>query len=267
MHFPKHTNFEIEETNWGNASIEDIVAVLESAIGIFENYFESEKLPKKAVYIQHSSKLTPPQDHPKFFKNEVVNNIYISSQNMFWAQYACQFAHELCHHFMDCDYDQSQDKYGWLEESFAELASIFVLTKMSKQWESNPPYPNWMDFAQHLKSYADSKIEEFRNQINQSFYEWFELNLSELCSDRYKRAENGIIAIEILNIINKHPELWNIILFFKDIKDKHKLCMEQLLEAWRIELPEALKFNFRIFEELFSKKTAPPDSSPLGCSR
>lgn len=247
MLFPCHQNFEIEESNWGNASIDDIVAVLESVINIFEEFLIKSMIPTRGALIQNSSQHQPPIDHPRYYKNLNKNNIFLSSTDKYWAQYAFQFSHELCHHFMDCDYDPVNDCYGWIEESLAELASIFILKEMSIRWKNNPPYQNWVDFADVLNNYSLSKIDEFKTQLKLPFYDWFQLKQNDLRKDRYKRTENGIIAITFLPLFDQQPNLWRSIQFFNKIPKKQDLCLNQLFEKWKSLIPDEIK---PIFESL-----------------
>ncbi len=173
MIFPNHLYIEIEDNHWGNASIDNIVAVLESAIESFEPYLDLTRLPQNNLLIQNATRHNPPITHPKFYKDPVANKIFLSSHDMFWAQYIYQFAHEFCHHTMDCDYDPGNDQHGWIEETFAELASIFVLRKASERWANNPPYPNWRDFSGALRSYSEDKISEFQAKIKEPFIDWY----------------------------------------------------------------------------------------------
>lgn len=251
MIFPNHQYVEIEENHWGNAYIADIVAVLESAIESLEPFLDLTRLPQKNLFIQNVTRHIPPLTHPKFYKEPITNKIFLSSHDMFWAQYIYQFAHEFCHHIMDCDYDPNNDQHGWIEETFAELASIFVLKEASLRWASNPPYPNWRNFSGALRSYSDDKIREFRAKINQPFKVWYTTQRIKLLSSRYNRDENGVIAIEILNILNTNPNLWKIIQYYNEIHNKQALCSTQLLDVWRILLPNTLQTSFDVFADLF----------------
>ena len=251
MIFPNHQSVEIEDLHWGNASIDNIVAVLESAIDSFEPFLDLTRLQQKNLFIQNVTQHYPPISDPKFYKDPVTNKIFLSSHDMYWAQYIFQFSHEYCHHIMDCDYDPETDQHGWIEETFAELASIFVLRKASERWSINPPYPNWRGFSPVLKSYSDDKIKEFQDQIKEPFKEWYPKQRGKLLSSRYNRGENGVIAVEILKIIDTNPNLWETIQYYNELQNKQNLCTIQLFEAWRILLPNKLWASFDVFTNLF----------------
>jgi len=244
MQFTIHTNYNIDDKNWGNAAIIDIIFVLESAIGNIETYLIKQNIPLSYITILHSTLHNPPINNPQFIKAPTGCFIYLDTIDTYWAQYSYQFAHEYCHFIMDCDYDPIHDKYGWIEESFAEFSSIFVLNEMSNSWAVNPPYPNWQGFESALKSYSDNKINEFAPLLLEPFKEWFSANENHLSTTRYDRNSNGIIAIEILNLFKTESELWKIIQFFKAVDNKHLLTFNELLNQWEAKLPQTIINKF-----------------------
>ena len=57
------------------------------------------------------------------------------------AYRAYQFAHEFCH--ILCNFDDDWKGNNWFEETMCETSSLFVLRRLSKEWEERPPYPAW----------------------------------------------------------------------------------------------------------------------------
>src|ERR1700756_4796293 len=82
-----------------------------------------------------------------------------------WAQYAFQFAHELCHALANfASNSERLQLYPpqanlWLEESLCETASLFTLRAMSRSWRTEPPNPAWRNYAPCLDDYAEQRLE------------------------------------------------------------------------------------------------------------
>src|SRR5262249_46932134 len=146
----------VEEQGWGNGRPQDIQKVLESAAAELLCYFPERRIP--LIRVVHAV------DCPRILYERGKDGEYIiqlSAKDRFWAQYAYQFAHELCH--LLSNYDRSYEnrkapENGWFDESLCELASMFVVRKMGDTWETTPPYENWRSFARELRRYADDLL-------------------------------------------------------------------------------------------------------------
>ena len=128
-------------------------------------YFPDRKLPKIIVH----PKGGPIVLFRKGEKGEIT--MKLNTGKTFWCQYAYQFAHEFCH--VLCDYDSDKHGNKWFEESICELASIFVLQKMSETWKTAPPYPNWKNYSNSLLDYSKTRKQGFQLKKGETLASWY----------------------------------------------------------------------------------------------
>lgn len=219
IQFNIHKNFHIHTEGWGQAQLQDIIKLLDSVISDFYPNFILEMITDKQVYIQNSKYNVPQISNPQIFKQDGFNQIFLNTSDNLWSQYTYQFSHELCHHVIDSNFSMTNDKFGWLEESLCELASIFCLDKMSQTWQINPPFLNWKDYSTSFAKYVTDIIKEPENIITNSFNNWFKEKLDTLYKDRYNREINRIIALQLFPLFKNNPDSWRIIQYLKFIKE------------------------------------------------
>jgi hypothetical protein len=243
MNFLKHENFCLENfaSFWGSAQIQDIINLLDSVITNFYSILDDSKINSLPVLVLRSS------SKPMMIKRRDFVLIYLNVEERLWSKYAYQFSHELCHYIIDTDFPPKNDRFGWLEETLCELASFYTLNKMSITWQTDPPYPNWKDYSVSLKEYVDEIVSRPENNISTPFSTWLTNNLPELFNNRYKRTENTIIAIHLLPIFTRIPDLWKTIHFIKNIVITDNMNMEEYLLEWKKFIPYNLYSNFDIF--------------------
>ena len=248
--FRNPPNFRLSSELWGDALPENIVTLLENVVHNFYVNFEKHKIPLKTVFIQNSRSKTPVKEVPEIYKEEYCDFIYLTTQGNHWYQYSYQFAHELCHHVIQCDYFCQNDRFGWIEEAFCELASICTVRQMSKQWRYAPPYLVWEDFADVLELECEKIISADENRIDKAFYLWLSDNIEYLYTDRYKRLENRILSIHLMPLFEQHPQLWETTQYLKCIAVTNEMNLYDFINSWKSYLPNHLKERFNDIEDL-----------------
>ena len=153
-----------------------------------------------------------------------------------WAQFAFQFAHELGH--IACHYDEDEDPNEWFEESVCEATSLFVLRRMAESWKTAPPYPNWKGYAKSLTAYADDRLKEFRLGEGETFAKWFRHQEAALRKDRHLRKLNGVVAGQLLLLLEKSPEHWPALAHLNDGKASATDSFADFLRGWRSRVSE-----------------------------
>jgi len=254
LEFFIHKDFFLSIDSWGEAQLQDIVKLLDSTTMEFYSNLETNKLPNKLVFVLNSSLNIHPIDYTQII---ILNDralIFLHVSGRLWSRYSYQFSHELCHYVIDMEFPPKNDKFGWLEESICELASLYTLNKMSITWKTNPPYSNWIDYSNSLSDYVNEIITDQKNTLNISFYEWLDDNISELILDRYKRDKNKIIALQLLPLFIKIPELWKTIQYLKDVIVKDEITLRQYLYEWKKVIPSTLQSNFVEIINIFIEK-------------
>jgi len=167
----------VAQGGWGDASVENIEQVLRSAA---EQIHRFCPVTPKPILVEHGSG-SPIVFYRKGPNGETLVKLNVTGR--YWAQFAYQFAHEFCH--ICCGYQNNQGRTNlnqWFEESLCETASLFAIRRMAVAWKTNPPYPNWRDFAKHLDSYAANLLEAPERKLppGTTFASWFALNESKL---------------------------------------------------------------------------------------
>lgn len=223
-------DIEVEDGGWGEASIDDIMAVLDS---VADELTEAVRpLKVEPILVKHNfSEQIPRVLYKRSQRGKII--IKLSSSDLSWSQYAYQFSHELCHVLSNYK-DNSITSYEWLEESICELASLFTLRKMAKSWGTSPPYQNWSEYAPNLNSYVQNRINDSaqRLPLDMSFLTWFTNHHARLKDDGLLRGLNGIIALQLLPLFEEDIYAWQAIRYLNmwDIESDKDLT--QFFESW-----------------------------------
>ena len=135
--------------------------------------------------------------------------IFLTAQDNYWCQYVYQFSHELCHILTNFDL-QKEHRHKWFEESLCELASLFVLHRMAKDWVDNPPpcISGATKFAPHYRKYAENVEAKFVISNSLDYSNWLDANIQILESCSTKRELNGVVAVALLPYFWDDPSLW-----------------------------------------------------------
>lgn len=241
IQFPRYSSFQIELSGWGEAIINDIIALLENVTDTFYSELDYSKIPAKSVQILNSINHPIPLDHPIIYCDRDPIEIYLCVSDRYWAKYSYQFSHELCHHVVDTDFIHSNDRFGWLEETLCELASIYCIDKMSENWKTSPPYINWTDYSDSLKDYVNEILNRDANKISNEFSVWLSDNIEELYNNRYLRTENTLIATHLFPFFKPEPILWQAIHYMKLIRVTDSMDVITFFNCWIELTPEHLK--------------------------
>jgi hypothetical protein len=180
----------VSGTDWGNANINDIKKVLESAYNELVTVCVPGTVDPITVYYRAAGPYVhlprPPGEH----------RVGLCVQGMFWSQYAYQFAHELTH--IISNYELSRPhRQNWIEETICEIASLYAVRQMGKSWITNPPWPNWSGFATCHEGYVTELLQKPERSLppNQQLPSWLTLNLPALEGDRYNRELTNTNAL------------------------------------------------------------------------
>lgn len=233
-------NFEVAN-EFGQAPPSNVAAVLNSAAHEIWKHCESAKFQGTGFKIYRH------QQYPiTHFKHDDQQRIVIGlcTQDLYWAQYAYQFAHEFCHAVLDHTDERQQVWHGvkytnhWLDETFCEAASLFALRAMSKSWEKKAPYSNWSGFAPKLASYAEDHLKrpEHRLPNDTSFGDWFAQELPTFRQNSTQRAKNTIVAAQLLPVFERDPAGWGTLPRLKTTPRDAERSLKEHLERWRSEV-------------------------------
>ena len=219
--------------NFGKASKADLLKVYESASSTIWRHCPSCKVPP--VQIKHA------KNGPISLFRRAPNGdirVHLSATGLQWAQHAYQFAHETAH--ILCRYKEADMSNMWFEESICELASLYALRQMAKEWAVSPPYPNWKNYSKSLKSYADNIMTDPKHQLPDDvpFREWWQQQRDALTKNHVLRDKNTIIAIHLLPLLEENPASWEAFYYLNVGRTKEAKPFEDYLASWRTHCPE-----------------------------
>lgn len=189
-------------------------------------------------------------------------SIGLATKQTFWAQYAFQFAHEFCHALIGHTGDWRKRNLRqpgpnfWLEECLCEVASLFSLRAMSEAWQSQPPYPNWKEYADHLNSYADERIENTRKAYRQPFSSWFAEVENDLRKNPTMREHNCRIALELLPIFEAEPVGWDSLQHYRMMVPSEEQRLQEHFEQWFLAADRTQHTFIRKIGTVFGVKIA-----------
>lgn len=175
--------------------------------------------------------------------------IELNCGDYYYSQCIYQFAHEIAHvraNFQPVDHENK-----WLEETLCETASLFVLRKLSKDWQKNAPNNALKNYRKHLASYASTVIrsrEPLTRETSPAFYQKHKETLRKSATER---ELNGAFANLLLHLLEKEPEHWKILPRFPRIKGS---TIAEHFAAWRKATPRKHHKFLTEFEALFLKK-------------
>lgn len=248
--FVNQKNFRIETEPWGNASVEDLITIFENVIEEFYPFLDETVLPNKTVIIKSSS--TIGIKHPMLHQKDNEDTMYLAQADTVWSDFVFEFSHELCHHITNNDYNPD-DRFGWLEESFCELSSLFVLKRMQRRWKGNPPYEQWRGYADNFAGHASRLITESSQKLDEPFLIWLDKYLDLLYHDR-KSPLRMIVAIQLLPVFEANPELWKCMQYYSQVKYTDATTLHEFIEQWKTILPDDLKQPFEEIKKALCKK-------------
>jgi len=259
---------QVDGDNWGNASTEDIGAVLHSAASEIWKYCPSTHIDKILVHRRYDY---PQADHDRDSDGRIV--IGLQTGDRYWAQYAYQFAHEFCHALAGHtnDYKEKwrslETPHLWFEESLCEAASLFALRAMGRSWEICPPNPGWESYARNLTEYAQDRIDDPKHTLppNETFQKWFKKHENELRHKWMHREKNTIVAKQLLPLFETEPQAWEAVTYINLVPRDPNMAFYDFLCNWKkISRKDFHGFIDKIFILFFKKAPRLEDITSWG---
>ena len=194
---------EVEVTNgdWGGVGLSALRAVLQPAAQILCDAFG--RVPEAPVHVY------PGSGSPQVAWDRRPYRVRLTARDTYWSQHVYQFSHELCHVLANFDRVR-EHPHKWFEESLCELASLFVLHRLSGRFRRRPP-PEVLEaesYAPHFAGYADQVVERVAGPSRADLPAWVAASLPELEADRYLRHLNRVVAAALLDDFLADDSLW-----------------------------------------------------------
>ena len=241
----KDIQLVFRERGWGDAKVRNIITLLKNTAFHINQYLSNP--------FDETIKVRPAPIEgyvPRVYR-ESPNDpdiIQLTARNRKWDQYAYQFAHEYCH--VLSNYGQLENnKNGWFHEALCELASVFTLRSMAKQWKSNAPFTEWIDYADNLDSYAQDRLSNPNTQLPEGMplQVWLLYNEDMSRTSDYRteveRNKQGLVAYQLLPLFEETPTGWNAI---RKLPTSEGYLKDYLMEWYSLVDEEDKQFVARI---------------------
>lgn len=236
--------------DWGGSELADVKAVLDSVLDVYSQFAGGRNLGK--ILVSNNSGSNGELGLPIALFDKGPNGesrIRLAlPEGLKWDRMAFQFAHEVGHLLSNLKPELNGTGNLWFEEALNESLNLFVLGEMSKRWETNPPYPNWADYAPKLKEYVDKARAEAERKLpaDTTLPQWLNTKLDDLTT--YPTGPNGsydhvqLIGEQLLlPLMQRNPELLHAI-SYANLRDPNvKIPFTQYLQNWYDDAPASLR--------------------------
>ena len=232
----------VQDGGWGSASVREIHALALTTATEIGRHCPKTRIG--TIVVHHRD------DHPqtawaRTADGEIV--VGIEARDRQCAQFVFQFAHEFCHVLATQanDWQRTWREDGkpnlWLEESFAEAASLFALRTMSHSWQHSAPFRNWRAYAPEFAAYADERMRATPAVAPANFARWFRQNEPAMRRNGTLRASNSIVAARLLPLLEAEPRGWETVTFMNLGAHDRKMTLSAFLAEWRANCPSRLR--------------------------
>jgi hypothetical protein len=218
-----------------SAEVSNVEAVARSVASTFDAYDDDESV---AILVEP----TPSQrDAPIALAALSPSGEFIVRLNVrgtLWAQLAYQFAHEYCHVLAD-PRTFIVDRFTWIEEALCETASLFALRHLAKAWSDAPPYPNWCEYSPAFARYEAEHVADPARSLppGQKFATWLVRRLPLLEADSQRRADNTVVARELLPLFDDNSAAWRALRHLHASPRSSASSAADFVEQWAAACP------------------------------
>lgn len=246
-------SIQVQSGDWGNASVRDIEAVLNSVADVLAPYFPQHASARVLVAFSKMGPQVLARKSP-----DGAHLVILNVRDRRWDQFAYQFSHELCHVFSNYDrrpiggQPASRD-HQWFEETLCEAVSLVALNRLASSWKNSPPHAGWEDYAPAFREYAQRLLngEHRRLPAQDSLAGWYLRHQVALEGDPYLRHMNEQLATSLLDLFESTPGSLEAIGYL-NLEAPSKQDFAAYLAAWYDCCPEQQRPFVRRLISLFT---------------
>jgi hypothetical protein len=230
----------VQDGGWGGSSVKEVRAVALATATEIARHCTHTRIG--SILVHHRD------DHPQTAWKRTPDGkiiIGIEASDRHCAQLAFQFAHEFCHVLATQanDWRRTWRADGkpnlWLEESFAEAASLFALRAMSRTWQRSAPFRGWRAYAPEFAAYAEERMRAAAPGGRGDFACWFRQNEPAMRRNPNLRASNTAVALQLLPLLESEPRTWEAVTFMNLGTRDRAQPLAAFLSEWRQNCPPA----------------------------
>jgi hypothetical protein len=165
----------VSRDQWGSATRAEVHDVLVATARELQVFFPARSA--EAILVERSPGV-PMVLYKRNGDGEYVIHLTVSGRR--WAEYAYEFAHELCHIY--ANYQQRPHSaaapHQWFEEALCETVSLFVLRRMGRRWQERGVA--YGAYAPLFFEYAELLLNEPHRHGALALAPWYAANASRL---------------------------------------------------------------------------------------
>ena len=235
-------DIRVQDGGWGQMSAKEVRGITLGAAGEIARHCPRTRIGP--IVVHHRD------DHPQTAWERTPDGkiiVGIEARDRQCAQMAFQFAHEFCHVLatQSNDWQRTWRADGkpnlWLEESFAEAASIFALRAMARTWQRSAPFRNWRSYASDFAAYAEERTHSAASGARGDFVRWFRENEPVMRRNPALRERNSVVALALLPLLEAEPRAWEAVTFLNLGPRDRKQPLDAFLAEWSRNCPPPLR--------------------------
>ena len=188
-------DIRVQDGGWGQITAKEVRAIALGAAKEIARHCPKTRMDP--ILVHHRD------DHPQTAWVRTPDGriiVGLQARDRQCAQLAFQFAHEFCHVLatQSNDWQRTWRAEGkpnlWLEESFAEAASLFALRAMARTWQRSAPFRNWRSYAPEFADYAAERMRTATGGGHADFVRWFRPNEPVMRRNPTLRERNSVVC-------------------------------------------------------------------------
>ena len=232
LRLPKHPDIFFYSVRNMESSA-NFLCILDETAAVFDRYM-GEMCGRPLTV-----RLVSPNENPECVRE--LSEIRLAASYNYPSQAVYQFAHELCHFRIE---NPVCGSLRWLEESFCEAGSHFVLRRLAPAVFRESGHKALAEYAPKFTKYSEEILKTAKNvdltdpdQIRR-----FMMNC-------YLREENLCAAENLLKVFSERPDLWRAVCYLGHVPEGFSFY--DSLSIWKqhcpAELHSAVDLVFGIF--------------------
>ena len=222
LRLPKHPDIFFYSVRNAEASA-DFLCILDETVCVYDRYMG--KMSGRPLTVR----LVRPNENPECIRE--LSEIRLAASYRYPSQAVYQFAHEYCHFRIENPVCES---LRWLEESFCEAGSHFVLRSLGPSVFRDSGRTALAEYAPKFRKYSEDILMTAK-KVDLSDPD----QIRRFTMNCYLREENLCAAEQLLDVLFRRPDLWEAVCYLGHVPEGFSFY--DSLSIWRQHCPADLQ--------------------------
>ena len=205
------------------ASSANFLCILDETASIYDRYMGEMSGRPLTV------RLVRPNEIPECIRE--LSEIRLAASYRYPSQAVYQFAHELCHFRIE---NPVCENLRWLEESFCEAGSHFVLRRLTPSVFRQGAHEALAEYAPKFSKYSE-EILSTAKEVDLADPD----QIRRFTMNCYLREENLCAAEQLLHVLSRRADLWKAVCYLGHVPEGFSFY--DSLTIWRQHCPAELQ--------------------------